>query len=282
MENSNDVSKEEVMNTCQITESVVIIDEQKIGYCTYGHGKYRMMFICGGVGCYKKDFPEKVLKAFSSDKYTIVCIDPPGYGTSRPPDRQQEINRCMKDASFCLKLMKHLNLTPFSVLGWSEGARTAIHVAGQGKNLVNSMVLLAAGTRIDLRGCRVFRGMRNTEQWMPDAVEVYLQHYPKEFVTKQWADLCDVVQQVYESLGGRFPSDYVLPSLKIPVLVLIGGMDRFCVDPSYFTTVLSNCKIQKHSLGGHDFHLKYPRWFADNVAAFLTDPKNELFTTNFQ
>ncbi|VDN27876.1 unnamed protein product [Gongylonema pulchrum] len=179
----------------EIIESSTTIAEHKIGYCRYGRGKYRMLFICGGVGCYKKDFPERVLKAFSPAHYTIICIDPPGYGTSRPPDRKQEVNRCMKDASFCIKLMEHLNLTPFVVLGWSEGARTAVHVAGQGKQLVNGMILLSAGTRVDFRGAGIFRGMRNTEQWMPDAMEVYLKHYPKEFVTKQWADLCDVVQQ---------------------------------------------------------------------------------------
>lgn len=37
--------------------------------------------------------------------------------------------------------------------------------------------------------------MRNTDQWLPDAIEAYLKYYPKEFVEKQWADLCDVVQQ---------------------------------------------------------------------------------------
>lgn len=83
-------------------------------------------------GCYKKDYPEHVLRAFDSLVYTIVCIDPPGYGKSRPPDRfgffftrefilwslsflkivkfrifrKQEVNRCMKDAGFCIKLME--------------------------------------------------------------------------------------------------------------------------------------------------------------------------------
>lgn len=55
--------------------------------------------------------------------------------------------------------LQQLNMTPFCVLGWSEGARTAIHVAGQGKDVVNSMVLLSAGTRVDLRGAGIFRGM---------------------------------------------------------------------------------------------------------------------------
>lgn len=38
-------------------------------------------------------------------------------------------------------------------------------------------------------------GMRDANQWLPNAMEEYLKHYPKEFVQKQWADLCDVVQQ---------------------------------------------------------------------------------------
>uniref|UniRef100_F1L5N5 Valacyclovir hydrolase n=1 Tax=Ascaris suum TaxID=6253 RepID=F1L5N5_ASCSU len=261
---------------CTIHEDTTIINDLKIGYCIYGHGENRMLFICGGVGCYKKDYPDCVLSAFNPSVYTIVCIDPPGYGTSRPPDRKQEVNRCMKDAGFCIKLMEHLHMTPFSVVGWSEGSRTAIHVANQGKQYVKSMILLSAGSRVDYRGAGIFRGMRNTEQWLPDAMEAYLKFYSKEYVTKQWADLCDVVQQVYDLLGGRFPCDYVLPNLKLPVLVLTGGMDRFCADPKYFTTVLPNCKTEVRAHAGHDFYLKYPRWFAEQVTKFFIDSKIHL------
>lgn len=58
------------------------------------------------LGCYKKDYPENVLNAFDPESVTIVCIDPPGYGKSRPPDRQQEVNRCKKDAKYCIGLMQ--------------------------------------------------------------------------------------------------------------------------------------------------------------------------------
>lgn len=44
------------------------------------------------------------------------------------------------------------------MLGWSEGCRTAIHVAARGKQLVNSMILLSAATRIDSRAARVTYG----------------------------------------------------------------------------------------------------------------------------
>ncbi|EJD73683.1 hypothetical protein LOAG_18906 [Loa loa] len=258
----------------EIVEAITMIDDQKIGYCRYGGGKYNMLFICGGVGCYKKDFPGKVLKAFNPLFCSIVCIDPPGYGTSRPPNRRQEVNRCMKDAPFCIELMKELNLIPFTVLGWSEGCRTAIHVAARGKQFVNNMILLSAATRIDSRAARITYGMRNTDQWSPDTMELFLPYYPVEFVKKQWMDLCHVIQQVYELLGGRFPSDHILPTLKIPVLILNGGMDKFCNDPKYFANVIPNCKLDSHFLGGHDFHITYPRWFAERVLTFLTDSGN--------
>ncbi len=57
-------------------------------------------------GSYAKDFSPHVLRAFDPDLVTIVAMDPPGYGKSRPPDRKQEINRCMKDAPFVIKLMQ--------------------------------------------------------------------------------------------------------------------------------------------------------------------------------
>lgn len=51
-------------------------------------------------------------------------------------------------------------MTPFIVLGWSEGGRTAVHVAGQGKRLVTHMILLATSTKIDFRGDMAFKGLR--------------------------------------------------------------------------------------------------------------------------
>ncbi|VDK57166.1 unnamed protein product [Anisakis simplex] len=269
-------------NSKEITENTTVINDTKIGYSIYGNGLNKMLFICGGVGCYKKDYPLSLQKSFNPSNYTIVCIDPPGYGTSRPPDRKQEVNRCMKDASFCIKLMQYLKMIPFTVLGWSEGSRTAIHVADQGRfgSLIKSVILLSAASRIDYRGVQVFKGMRNTEQWLSHTMDSYLEFYSKEFVSKQWADLCDIFEEVYNLLGGRFPCDYVLANIKIPVLILNGGMDRFCADPNYFKSVLNNCKIESHLLGGHDFYMKYPRWFSERLEEFLKENKIFLLSAN--
>nr|AAK26377.1 putative alpha/beta hydrolase [Heterodera glycines] len=254
-----------------IEEANLKIIDTDIGYCRYGKGPVNFLFICGGVGCYKKDYPECVLRAFDPNFATIICIDPPGYGTSRPPDRKQEVNRCKMDAKYCLKLMETLKLTPFVVLGWSEGGRTSIHVAGQGKGLVSHMVLLSSGSQVDMRGDLAFKGMRNTDQWMPAAKAPYLEHYSNEFLKEQWAGLCDVVAKVYKDLGGSFPCDRVLNTLKIPVLIVNGNMDRFVLDPSLMSKKLENARIEIHAQGGHDLHIKYPRWFALKVTSFVKE-----------
>ncbi|PIO63129.1 hypothetical protein TELCIR_15286, partial [Teladorsagia circumcincta] len=179
-----------------LVEDTMTIDGHKIGYCKYGNGPKLVLCICGAVGSYKKDWPVSVLKHFDPDFVTIICIDPPGYGTSRPPDRVQEVNRCKKDAAFCLKLMENLKLTPFTVIGWSEGGRTAMHVAAQGgPETVNKMVLLASGSRVTKLGAAAFYGMRNTDHWLPTARAPYLAHYSEDYLRVQWAGLCEVVQQ---------------------------------------------------------------------------------------
>ncbi|PAV59449.1 hypothetical protein WR25_13555 [Diploscapter pachys] len=247
-------------------EGHITIDGLNIGYSKFGSGPNNLLCICGAVGCYKKDWPLSFLENFDTSLLTIICIDPPGYGTSRPPDRQQEVNRCMKDASFC-----QLGAAPFTVMGWSEGGRTAIHVAGQGgKNLVPRMVLVSTGSRINKLGAMAFAGMKNTDHWLPNAKAPYLEHCTYDFLRVQWAALCDVVQQVHDFCGGRFPSDYVLPKLECKSLILNGGMDRFCGDPKKdFVPVLKHCKVDIHAQGGHDFYLKYPKWFCARVQDFI-------------
>ena len=64
------------------------------------------------------------------------------------------------EISFRTLEFQQLGATPFTVMGWSEGGRTAIHVAGQGgKNLVPRMILVSTGSRINKLGAMAFAGL---------------------------------------------------------------------------------------------------------------------------
>ncbi|CAD5214649.1 unnamed protein product [Bursaphelenchus xylophilus] len=260
----------------RIIEDYANIEDVQIAYQRYGHGPNFLLGICGGVGCYKKDFPEHVLRSFDPNYYTIVSLDPPGYGNSRPPARNQEVNRCKKDAKYCVGLMQHLNLTPFCVMGWSEGARTSIHVAHQGKHLVDRVILMAVTTRVDPRIDSAFLGTRNTDQWLPETLEPYIRHYPEEFVREEWAAICDVVHKVFENFGGRFPSDLILHTLKQPILNIYGGLDRFIMDQKYLQEKVPTIRTAVHAQGGHDFYVKYPRWLAMKVTQFFKETSQQF------
>ena len=51
-------------------------------------------------------------------------------------------------------ILQHLNLTPFSAVGWSEGGRVSLHIAHQGKDLVKKIV----GFIFSLYNCANFDG----------------------------------------------------------------------------------------------------------------------------
>ncbi|KAK6041645.1 hypothetical protein COOONC_20849 [Cooperia oncophora] len=108
---------------------------------------------------------------------------------------------------------------------------------------VHKMVVLASSSRVSKQGAEIFFGMRNTDHWMPAARAPYLAHYSEDYLRTQWAALSEVVLQVYECCGGRFPCDYVLPNITVPTLIMNGGQDRFCGDPkACFLSVLKNVR----------------------------------------
>lgn len=57
--------KNEELRNNEVIELITVIDEQKIGYCKYGTGKYIMLFICGGVGKFKQLFFATFFNEFS-------------------------------------------------------------------------------------------------------------------------------------------------------------------------------------------------------------------------
>ena len=64
------------------------------------------------------------------EQFTLIGWDPPGFGSSRPPERSFD-NCFATDAKLAVKLMVSLGFTKFSLLGWSDGGITALIAAAR-------------------------------------------------------------------------------------------------------------------------------------------------------
>lgn len=97
-------------------------------------------------------------EGFDSDQFTLIVIDPLGYGQSEG-ERIFDVEMFTKDAVAADALMQvhkavddnenatqELGYTPYTVLGWGDGGITALHMAANEAILKNirKMVVYAA------------------------------------------------------------------------------------------------------------------------------------------
>ncbi|KAL7063180.1 hypothetical protein AAHC03_081 [Spirometra sp. Aus1] len=65
-------------------------------------------------------------------RFTAIAFDPPGCGFSTPPTRDwSDPEVLLQDARVGVNLMRQLGHLPFSCIGWSEGALSAIRAASE-------------------------------------------------------------------------------------------------------------------------------------------------------
>uniref|UniRef100_A0A914W5R9 AB hydrolase-1 domain-containing protein n=1 Tax=Plectus sambesii TaxID=2011161 RepID=A0A914W5R9_9BILA len=115
-----------------------------INFVQVGQGRRNLLLLPGWLGTWRSDF-EGILDGFDHEEFTMVAWDPPGYGKSTVEGYRRCIpHECKLDAAKAHKLMKQLGLLPFSVLGWSEGGVTALHIAHKAPNTVSKVIIWGA------------------------------------------------------------------------------------------------------------------------------------------
>ena len=66
-----------------------------------------------------------------ADTMQVVSYDPRGYGQSRPPERDFPLDFYQRDADDAAALMAGLGHTKYAVMGWSDGAISAVKLAAE-------------------------------------------------------------------------------------------------------------------------------------------------------
>ncbi|XP_037787464.1 valacyclovir hydrolase-like, partial [Penaeus monodon] len=93
-----------------------------------GNGDQVLLCLPGALGTIKSDFGPQ-LKSLPSKHLQLVAWDPPGYGKSRPPNRDFNFDSLRTDATMAAVMMKNLGYKNYSFTLLDECWGITAHVA---------------------------------------------------------------------------------------------------------------------------------------------------------
>lgn len=240
-----------------------------ISYMKVGSGPHAVLCLPGALGSAWTDFKPQ-LEQLDKKQFTLVAWDPPGYGFSRPPDRDFLGDFLHRDADIALKLMKALKLPQFSMLGWSDGGITAMILAGRYPLHVKKCVLWGANATILDEEIEMYKKIRNIDTWSEKMRTPMVKLYGEEYFRETWEKWVDAFVNIYDNRRGNI----CIKEMKVmqcPVFVLHGMKDPM-VDwfhPNFILSNVPNSRIHIFPDGKHNIHLRYPEEFNKLVTEFL-------------
>ncbi|XP_021967928.1 valacyclovir hydrolase [Folsomia candida] len=247
------------------------VDGIQLNWDQAGDGDHVVLLLPGIIGCIKHDFVP-IFKKMNKDKFTLVSWDPPGYGYSRPPQRDFTGIPYRRDGHLVVKLMEKLGHKSFSALGWSNGGVTAGHIAADYPDHVRNIVTWGAHAFADERCVMFTKFMGDLDAWSPKMLEPVLALYGREYLVKMMADWHKGVHDFYHNKEDQVFKDG-LPKIKCPALILHGEDDPVLGEDhaEYLRDNIKNSRMVIMPNAKHNLHLKFTDEFVNLVENFLLE-----------
>lgn len=233
----------------------------KVYYEEYGKGT-PLLLLHGGFGSivdFKKCIP------LLAKKYRVIIPDAPGLGRSDYADSIISYNLF---ADYNSKLIDQLKLDSVYVVGWSDGAISALILAKNRPDKVKKIVVSGANYKLS--------GFKNLEEdrhyadtiWVEAELKNWINRYKKLSPTKNWKRYVSEVGQMW------FQEQYFpktdLESIKIPTLVVYGDNDMYTLEHGIeIHNAIKNsqfCILPKTS---HDVFWEKPDLISQIMTAFF-------------
>jgi len=251
-----------------MTSNSVQVGEAKIHYVRAGDGPEPVLLMPGALGSALSDFTPQ-LEGLSKEKFTLIGWDPPGYGSSRPPERDFN-NFFTKDAACAKTLMEMLGFDKFSVVGWSDGGITGLILAGRFPSAVKKLVVFGSNAYISKHDIDMIDKVSDVSQWSERMKKPMYEMYGDRFPTL-WTAWCTAYRDIYNNNNGDICCGD-LPRITAPTLVIHGNKDVM-VAGEHLTHLTSNIPgAVQHVFpdGKHNLHFKYKTEFNALVDNFLS------------
>lgn len=229
-------------------------------------------------------------------QFKLITIDLPGHGkTVSNTPRPMELL-----CSDLLKLVKHLKLTTFHLIGYSMGGRIALSFSMYYPENVLSLTLESASPGLRLRTERIERMKKDeklAERIESDGIKAFVNAWEQiSLFTTQKKLSIDTqtairkerlsqsekgLAQSLRSIGtGKQPSWWGnLADFTGPVLLIVGEADKKFVNINkQMQKRFPSADLAVAKEAGHAVHIEQPETFGQLVTPFILDDK--IFTSN--
>ncbi|XP_075976426.1 serine hydrolase BPHL [Anticarsia gemmatalis] len=256
----------------KIKEERVKVRNYDINYVKVGTGAHNVLFLPGALGTIWTEGKPQV-EGFNREKFTLVAWDPPGYGKSRPPEKEFTTDFYEKDADMAHELMKELGMTKYSLMGFSDGGITGLIQAAKYPDAVNKLVVWGSNAFILPQELEMYNKIKDISAWSKRMRDPLIEVYGEKLFAKYWASWVEAMEAIYKEKNANICSEF-LKHIKCPTFILYGQKDPLVNSShvSHLHTHIDGSRIYLYPEGKHHIHLRYAEDFNKRVQEFLLLP----------
>ncbi|XP_073981058.1 valacyclovir hydrolase isoform X1 [Rhodnius prolixus] len=251
-------------------EKQVAVGDRKINFLKIGEGPRVVLCLPGVLGTIWTDFNRQV-EHLNKSQLTLVCMDMPGCGGSRPPDCTFPSSFYHMNAEYAANLMKKLDLPRYSIMGWSDGGISGLILASQYPENVASLVVWGANAHVTSNDVKLYEGIQDIDNWSPKMAEPFLAVYGREVLKKGMHEWYDRICQIQKEGGDICKND--LAKIKAPTLIVHGDKDPVVPleHAEFLKEKISNSTLVRFPNGKHNLHLRFYEEFNNLVENFFKE-----------
>jgi valacyclovir hydrolase len=250
---------------------VVLSDGATIAYLDQGAGP-PLLLLHGFTGTARSHLGG-LIDALSAD-HRVIAPDLRGYGASRPPARDFPPDFYRRDAADMAALLEAIAPGPAAVLGFSDGAESAILLAAMRPDLVRAVVAWGVAGVISAQMAAAARGWLPVESWAelrPEWRAEIIETQGEEQFAPQVEGWAAAAQAIYEA-GGNICYDEA-ESVACPVLLINGDGEVNNLPEDFFRlgARLPNGRAVIVAGSGHGIQFDQPEALLEYIRGFLAE-----------
>ncbi|MGK3747169.1 MAG: pimeloyl-ACP methyl ester carboxylesterase/ubiquinone/menaquinone biosynthesis C-methylase UbiE [Bacillariaceae sp.] len=245
---------------------------------------YPLLCLPGALGTGSSDFSNLLYDNESvGDDFSVIALDMRGLGGSQYRSntekdlvhRDYPTNFYIRDALDAAKVMQALGHERYSLLGWSDGANSAVHLAAHPdtKAAVTNMILFGGGSYVSQDDVKAWESLRDINSWSKTHRDKKAKiHGGLERLQQLNNDATDGWISIFQD--SETNGDICLAALHqvdCPTLVLHGKRDVICEmkHATYIARQIPDATLTVFPDGKHNIHQRYATIFHELVGEFL-------------